>query len=124
MTEERETRQKKMIESEIEKTRVFFTAEELHERLQKKDSKLGIATVYRFLKALKKERKLHTYLCERKYLYSKEKLSHTHFICEKCGITTHLPMNKVDFLRDLHLGDICHFQLEVSGVCKQCKNKN
>ncbi len=50
MAETRETRQKKIIEQELSKLKFFFTAEELHKKVVKKDSNMGIATIYRFLK--------------------------------------------------------------------------
>ena len=54
----RKTKQKELIEEEVKKLDSFFTAEELFKRVNQKDKKIGIATVYRFLRNLKKKEKL------------------------------------------------------------------
>ncbi len=123
MVETRETRQKKAIEKELLKMRFFFTAEELHEIISRTDPKIGIATVYRFLKELKKSRKIHEYLCDRKGLYSIKEMNHSHFKCESCGRIEHVAIKNLDFFKNFVDGDICHFQVEVSGICGVCKSK-
>ncbi len=117
----RGTRQKEIISEEIQKLSKSFTAEELHKKLSNKG--IGIATVYRFLKSTRRSGKLHAYTCERRTIYSREKMSHSHFICEKCGKTTHLEVDKIDFLKRKIYGEICHFQIEVTGICKKCLEK-
>ncbi len=124
MVESRETRQKKVIQNEIEKIRFFFTVEELHKIVSKIDKNIGIATIYRFLRHLKKNRKIHSYNCDRKSLYSIKNLNHNHFICEICGKKVHIEIHNVDFIKKLISGDICHFQVEVSGICFSCKKRN
>ncbi|MEK6792607.1 MAG: transcriptional repressor [Nanoarchaeota archaeon] len=124
MVEKRETKQKKAIELAVGKINKFFTAEELHERLKKDNPTLGIATIYRFLKELQKERVIHTYVCDRRSLYSKKEMNHSHFICESCGMKKHLHLDKIDFLKKLVDEDVCHVQIEISGICSDCKLKN
>lgn len=121
MAETRETRQKKIIEQELSKLKFFFTAEELHKKVVKKDSNMGIATIYRFLKDLKKNRKIHSFFCNRRNLYSLKNMNHSHFTCESCGKIEHLKTENIDFFKKFISGDICHFQIEVYGVCTQCK---
>ncbi len=116
----RETRQKEILSKELAKISSFFTAEEIHAKVRKKDSKIGIATVYRFLKDLRKKSQVHTYTCNRRVLYSKEKNSHCHFTCQKCHKITHFNLDKIDFLKN-KLGDVCHFQLDIEGTCQDCK---
>lgn len=123
MVEKRETRQKSAIEQLINKTNTFFTAQEIYNKLKKEKLSIGIATIYRFLKEMQKERKIHAYICERKKLYSKKKMSHSHFICEFCGIKKHLGIKKIDFLKNFISEDICHVQIEINGVCAECKTK-
>ncbi len=95
----------------------------LFEYVQKKHPKIGIATVYRFLKELREKGFIHSYVCNRKILYAKEKKSHCHFICEKCKKIEHFDLEKIDFIKKGVKGDICHFQLDVSGICETCRNK-
>jgi Fur family transcriptional regulator, ferric uptake regulator len=116
----RKTKQKELIQSEISTFTSLFTADELFEKIKKKDNTIGIATVYRFLKDLRKKKELHSYVCERKMIYSREKNNHCHFICQKCDHITHFNIEKIDFLSSKIKGDICHFQIDVHGICDKC----
>ena len=115
----RKTKQKLILEEEINKMNNFFSAEELFAKV--KNKKIGIATVYRFLHDLRKQRKLHSYTCNKKIVYSKNSNNHSHFICQKCGKTIHFNLDNIDFINKKIHGEICHFQVEVSGICKDCK---
>jgi len=119
----RKTKQKELIERITLSMNSFFTAEEIYKLAKKKDDKLGMATVYRFLNSLKKENKIYSYICDRKTLYSKEKSSHCHYTCEKTGRVIHFEINNIDFLKKVKEsipGSISSFQLEVRGVCDSC----
>ncbi len=120
MKKSRKTKQKQLIQSEISKFTSFFTADELSAQIKKKDPTIGIATVYRLLKDLRKKRELHSYVCNRKMIYSREKNNHCHFICQRCGQTTHFSIDKIDFLTTKIKGEICHFQIDVHGICEKC----
>ena len=116
----RATQQKKIIEQEIASFNSFFNAEELYHKVSKKNSKIGIATIYRFLNDVTKNGEIHSFQCNRKTLYSNSKKNHCHFICEKCGERKHLEIKKLDFL-DKQVGEeVCHFQIDVTGMCKRC----
>ncbi len=117
----RRTRQKDILDSEIIKAEVFFTAEDLLERVKKIDASIGIATIYRYLKQKIIENELHSYSCRGKKLYSVEKRNHSHFICKKCGKTIHLDIADISAIKNSIRGEICHFQLDVYGVCENCK---
>jgi Fur family ferric uptake transcriptional regulator len=119
----RKTRQKELIQAETNNFVSLFTAEELFDKVRKKDSSIGIATVYRFLKELRKKRELHSYVCDRRMVYSRQKNSHCHFICQKCGQVIHFDVDRVDFLKRKIRGDICHFQIDVHGICDECLHK-
>jgi Fur family ferric uptake transcriptional regulator len=121
MPQTRETRQKEIIHSEVEKINNFFSPEELHKTLQKSNPKIGIATVYRYLKDATKKGKLFAYKCDRKTIYSRGKKSHCHFHCEKTGKTMHFDIDNIDFLQKKIPGTITSFQIEVTGVCDDCK---
>ncbi len=117
----RDTKQKKDIIEEIQHYTGFFNAEELHSRVLKKNKHVGIATVYRSLKVLTENGELHSYLCNRRAIYSTNKHSHCHFTCEVCGKKEHIIVKKLDFLQKEIQGDVCHVQIDCSGVCKKCK---
>ena len=116
----RSTRQKEIIQSVIDKTNTFFTAEELFNKTKKLDNTLGIATIYRYLKGLRQKNQIYSYVCEGKHLYSKEKKSHCHFVCEETGKRTHFDIDSLDFLKDKIPGSITSFQIEVKGCCEGC----
>ena|SRR3989338_4297353 len=116
----RETRQKSIIREELKKFDSFFTADGLYWKIKIRDDRIGVATIYRFLNDMKKRGELHTYTCNRKSLYSKNLSSHCHFTCQSCGRISHIEVNQLDFLSKKIKGKICHFQIDVSGVCEEC----
>jgi len=120
----RKTKQKELIESEVKTFTSLFTADELFDKIKKKDNTIGIATVYRLLKDLRKKKELHSYVCERKMIYSRQKNNHCHFICQKCDQITHFNIEKIDFLKSKIKGEICHFQIDVHGICEKCLKHN
>ena len=117
----RQTKQKELLEREMQAFKEFFTADELFAQASKKDDSIGIATVYRFLKAKKEKHELHAYQCNRRTLYSKGESSHCHFHCTVCGTMSHFSVDKIDFVKKKLPGSLCHFQLDVHGVCDRCK---
>lgn len=119
----RQTKQKGLINEELSKFSTFFTAEELFDRVRKNNPRIGLATIYRFLKHLSEKKEIHSYSCNRRTIYSKEENSHCHFICQKCGRIIHFEIDSIDFLSKKINGDICHFQIDVNGVCRKCLNK-
>jgi Fe2+ or Zn2+ uptake regulation protein len=116
----RYTKQKELIQKEIDKFKTFFTAEELYDQVKKIDNKIGFATIYRFLKRLRKCEDIYSYTCDNKLTYSKENKSHCHFVCEETGKVIHFYINSLDFLKDKIPGSITSFQIEVRGICKKC----
>lgn len=119
----RMTGQKALMESELSLFSVLFDADLFYAQIRRKNSKIGIATVYRFLKGCVEEGKLHAYSCNRKAVFSVSSNSHCHFTCKDCGEVTHINLEKVDFLQRSVKGDICHFQIDVSGICANCKRE-
>ncbi len=124
MKQPRLTIQKKMMRREIKSFNNFFSAEDFFKRVASKDRKIGIATVYRFLKNLREMNKLYAYVCDRRFVYSRKKVSHCHFICEETGKVIHFDVDSLDFLKDKIPGEIRSFQLEVRGSCNECRSKS
>ncbi len=120
MTLSRNTRQKVIIHDQIETMTSLFTAEALFEKVHQIDPSIGIATVYRYLKDLRKQRALHSYVCDRRLIYSLQDNNHCHFICQRCDRVQHFDIDKVDFIKGSIRGDICHFQIDVHGICEHC----
>ena len=118
----RETKQKQLIEQEISSFTSFFNAEELYHKVSKKNPKIGIATIYRFLNDLADHGEIHSFLCNRRTVYSNSKKNHCHFTCERCGEKKHIDIKKLDFLNEKVYGEACHFQIDVTGICKRCSD--
>jgi len=116
----RNTKQKEIIQNEIEKIKEFFTAEDLYDSIKKKYSEIGLATIYRFMKDLRKAKKIHVYTCNNRLLYSKDKKSHCHFVCEETRKIIHFDVDSLDFLKNKIPGSISSFQIEVKGKCEEC----
>jgi len=116
----RNTRQKLILEKKIKKFSKFFDAKELLAETKKEDKTIGIATIYRFLKELNKKEEIHLYICSRKRIYSVKSNNHCHFICEKCGKISHFDIDQINFLKNKTNGEICHFQVDVYGICEKC----
>ena len=119
----RQTKQKEIIQSELDKINTFFSADDLFSRVKEINPEIGIATVYRFLRDLKKKNKAYSYICDRRALYSKEQKSHCHFVCEKTGKVIHFDIDSLDFLKNKIPGSIVTFQLEIRGICGECDEK-
>ena len=112
-----------IIGKEIRKFTTFFTAEEAHEQIKKRDGSIGIATVYRYLNEIEGNNRPHLYYCNRKKLYSFNKNNHCHYICNECKKVSHFSMDKLNFLKENVKGKVCHFQLDVYGICDECASK-
>jgi len=119
----RNTRQRALLQKESENMRDFFSAEDFYLIILKKMPHIGIATVYRFLKESVKESQLHSYSCDKKIVYSNSKNNHCHYICQKCGKKQHVDIINIDSIRKSIKGSICHFQIDVHGICEECEKK-
>ena len=114
------TKQKRLLQETVSRLTSFFDAYNLHGKVFQSDKRIGIATVYRFLKDLESKGEIHSYLCNNHKIYSSTKDNHIHFTCEKCGTVKHITTKKVDFLQEVINDQICHFQIDVTGICKNC----
>ena len=124
MTFTRSTRQKELLSSLLQYFPSFFNAHDLLQKAKKHDPKVGIATIYRFLSQITSQGQIHSYLCDRKTIYSTSKENHSHFHCEICNTTKHLNLNSLNFLKEQKIGQICHIQLDVTGICQSCLKKD
>ena len=114
MGELRKTKQKELLKNIVDKYTSFFNAEQLHLDALKVDSSIGIATVYRYLKMKSESGDLHSYICDRKHVYSKNK-THCHFIDEETGETFHFNIDSIDFIKGKIKADISSISIEVKG---------
>ena|SRR3989344_5602931 len=114
----RETKQKKILHVAKAGFYTFYSAEDLF--LKVNNNGISRATVYRFLNNLEKQGEIHSYFCNNRKIYSGNKNNHIHFTCEACNVIKHSAVRNVDFLQEIIDGDICHFQINVTGICVKC----
>lgn len=119
----RQTRQKQSIQQEVDHYSSFFTADDLYTQIHKKDPSLGIATIYRYLKTVVEQQKIHSFSCNRKTIYSNNSKNHCHFRCERCSTIQHLSLKNIDSLQQNLKGKMCHFQIDITGICEECLKK-
>ncbi len=117
------TSQKAILESEIGEFTSFFTAEELHGKITRSFPKIGIATIYRYLKSAVEHNEVHSYQCERRTIYSTNSKNHCHFYCEVCEEKKHISLKNIGALQESIKGKMCHFQIDVVGICEDCLRK-
>lgn len=122
MAKSRKTKQKEVLQKTLTTFKTFFTAEEFYAKIR--TSHISLATIYRFLKELREQKLIYFYQCDGKLLYSHEKKSHCHFVCEQTGKVIHFDVDSLDFLKDKVPGTITSVQLEVRGVCTSCTTDN
>ncbi|MGV8141885.1 MAG: transcriptional repressor [Candidatus Woesearchaeota archaeon] len=117
------TRQKELLQRELDCMTGFFSAEEFHSLSLHKMPNLGIATIYRFLNEKSKNRQLHSYYCDKRTVYSNSKNNHCHYVCQNCGEKRHIEIKNIDSIKKSITGTICHFQIDVYGICDKCLKK-
>ncbi|MGB4984476.1 MAG: transcriptional repressor [Erysipelotrichaceae bacterium] len=104
------------------------TAEEIYIYLKSLDDKVGIATVYRNLKALVDMQHLREINLEKQGVrYDLIDHEHYHFICDSCGCITNFTL---DTLKNINKeieektkGNVLSKDLIFHGICESCLKK-
>ncbi|MBL7075517.1 transcriptional repressor [candidate division KSB1 bacterium] len=130
----RVTLERSIITDSLQKVEPHFTAEGLYRFLQKRRSRVSLATIYRTLSALTQMRLIKkfdfgegTYRYELNITNGNKDTHHHHLVCVKCG-------KLIDFESDFfpqlnHLAEklsqehrfiIIDHELTLFGYCKQC----
>lgn len=112
------------MQKELDAMTGFFSAEDFHPKVLQKMPNIGLATVYRFLNEKIKNSQLHSYSCDKRAVYSNSKNNHCHYLCQKCGKKQHIDIKNIDSIKKSIKGTICHFQIDVYGLCEDCLKKN
>jgi Fur family ferric uptake transcriptional regulator len=120
------TKQRMTIIEEFAALGRYVTAKDLHERLARKRSGIGLATVYRTLETLlelgaaAEQPQAHG---ETAFLFCPAE-HHHHAVCTKCGKVQDVPCRSVGrFARALTAGirfKLTQHRLEFFGVCARC----
>lgn len=120
----RMTNQKKILYGEAKQLKSLFDAYKLHANARKKDERIGIATTYRFLNSLESKGEIHSFICDGRRVYSNDKISHAEFKCENCGVSKHINVRDLSFLKGITDSHVCHFQIAIMGLCHKCEEKS
>jgi Fur family ferric uptake transcriptional regulator len=127
----KQTRQREVILEIFLKTRGHVTAEELHQRVQKKDPSVGLATVYRTLNLFCQAK-----LAEprqfgdghARYEVVAEYQHHDHLICTGCGKIIEFSNCNIEQLQEQVAQEnsftIYTHKLEIYGLCIDCRGEH
>lgn len=117
-------------DSEAKSGERHVTAQELYERVSKKDSSIGFATVYRFLRDLANKQFVTEVRmggqASRYELTTKE--HHDHLTCTQCGKICEFENKKIEKLQ-VQVAEYFGFKLtnhilELYGICPSCQEKS
>jgi Fur family ferric uptake transcriptional regulator len=123
------TEQRLAILETLSAGRVHVTAQEVFERVHKKYSEIGFATVYRFLKQLSKagfvtEVRLGSGGAKYELTPSAH---HDHLTCSDCGKVVEFENEDIENLQRLvainHGFELTGHVLELYGICSSCQKK-
>ena len=124
---QRPTRQRTEIRGVVEALAGFATSQEVHDRLRRDGSSVGLATVYRTLQAMSAEGLvdvLRTDDGEAVYRRCSES-HHHHLVCRSCGRTVEVEIPAVErscrAVSEEHgFTDVVH-TVEIFGTCPGCR---
>ena len=125
----RQTSQRRVILEVFLDMKGHPSPEELYGEIQRRGHKLGMATIYRTLKALVDTdivRKLEFGDGQGRYERHVDKEQHLHLVCKQCGRTFEAPTNDVDALFE-KLAENRAFALHshttyLYGLCDACRS--
>lgn len=123
------TDQRLLIMRTLQEGRAHVTAQEVFEQVQKKDTTVGFATVYRFLRSLiENEYATEVRMGGMPARYELQSGNHhDHLTCTQCGKICEFENNKIEQLQEtvakqfgFHLTS---HVLELYGVCPDCQRR-
>ena len=123
------TNQRLFIVSEFLKEKGHVNADELYQKLRKKNPKVSYTTVYRTLKLMNKYDIIKGVdFGDGSLRYEVETEHHDHLICQKCGNIIEFMSQKIELdqeriTREYDFLPYDH-RLEIFGICKHCRGHN
>ena len=126
---QRVTRQRLAVESVLESSTVFQTAQDIHDAVRREGGKVGLATVYRALQVMAESGELDvikTDLGDAGYRRCSPK-HHHHLVCRSCGRTIEVDGPAVErwaskTADEHHFEDVSH-TVELFGTCPECQQR-
>jgi Fur family transcriptional regulator, ferric uptake regulator len=122
----RSTRQRLAVQAALDQADSFNTAQELHEALRAKGTKVGLATVYRSLQLMADAGEVDVIRNDAGEAFYRRCSTqhHHHLICRRCGNAVEVSGPAVEewadrVAADNGFSDVSH-SLELFGVCSMC----
>ena len=127
VTEQRRTRQRAAVDEVLDEVDDFVSAQELHQMLRARGSRVGLATVYRALQTLADHGRvdvLRSDAGEAVYRRCDQPEHHHHLVCRSCGAAVEISRPAVeawaeDVARAHGYVDVTH-TVEIFGLCPRC----
>ncbi|WIK64905.1 Fur family transcriptional regulator [Gleimia hominis] len=126
----RHTRQRQAVMDELRSSSEFRSAQQIHEDLAQSGSRIGLATVYRNLRALADEDDVDVLMTpdgEALYRQCDTKGHHHHLICRRCHRSVEIEVDPLEsWFQELGqkegFTDLQH-SLEIFGLCSSCQKE-
>lgn len=121
------TSQREVLFNTLMATDSHFSTDEILQKVQKKDAKIGYTTVYRMLKLMVDAGILHEHHFGDRAVYevSHNKDHHEHLICTSCDDITEFSCEKIEKFQDKIAADhgfkMTSHKHELYGLCKKCQ---
>ena len=120
----RNTHQKEVILQVIEGQGNHLTAEEVYQRVNEIDDKIGLATIYRNLNLLYEQGQISKVIGDGLNLFDGNPNPHDHFHCKECGKLEDIPYYEEKTM-DHHAekmvqGKVIRHSILYEGICKDC----
>ena len=127
VSEQRRTRQRAAVDEVLDEVDDFVSAQELHQMLRARGSRVGLATVYRALQTLADHGRvdvLRSDAGEAVYRRCDQPDHHHHLVCRSCGAAVEISRPAVeawaeDVARAHGYVDVTH-TVEIFGLCPRC----
>lgn len=121
----RNTRQKMLIEKIMSKDKTHPTIAELYQKVQKCDPSVGQATVYRHVNRLCEEGKMQRIPSPVDVDHYDGNVSfHPHFVCKKCGRMSDIEDDSLqEYLKIIEQKEqlqVDHYHILLEGICSKC----
>jgi Fur family ferric uptake transcriptional regulator len=122
------TSQREKVLETLYNSDTHISSEELFLLLKSRDENIGIATIYRTLSLLEREKIVTSLYTEnvKKYELSHKK-HHDHLICSVCGKIIEFVSQEIEELQDEVAENfgfkILDHNMQIFGICKECQNK-
>lgn len=124
----RNTKQRKEVYEAVKGVNKHLTAEQVMSILEKKNIKIGLATVYRNLNYLSKNKMIRKFEQEGVVLYDGNPEAHDHLHCVMCNqyfdIPSTMTNENLKSIRQNWNFEVVDHVCIYEGICQNCRTKN